>query len=100
MREDVQKFAELMSDVMDSKQVERETRQDPHYISDGYRLEQALMCVQDKAEQLYSYTKDAVSLEGNVNEFAKDRALKSAVHLANFAMIIYLKLKVGQSYWK
>jgi soluble cytochrome b562 len=86
MRDDVQKFAEQMSAAMDSKQVERETRNDPHYMSPEYQLRHAFDCLKDKIEQLESHTE-----RGN-----KERTVKTAVHMANFCMIIAAKVEADQ----
>lgn len=94
LRDDVWQFAGQMSAAMDSKQVERESRNDPHYMSEDYPLNQALACAADKAVQLEHW---AVRADGNpANDRCRDRAIKTAVHLANFCMIVAAKLKASQ----
>ncbi len=84
LRRDVARFAVFMSHAMDSKHVERETRDEPHYMTPDYPLIDALDRLQDKTEQLVY---DATARPDD-----RDRVLKTAVHLANFAMIIATKL--------
>ena len=87
-REDVHTFANWMSEAMESKHIERESRHEPHYMDQNYSLELAVKCMQDKTEQLDYY---ATSRPDCI-----ERAVKTAVHLANFCMIIALKLKAAE----
>lgn len=86
-REDVHTFAGWMTEAMNSKLIERDARKDPRYMDPAYPLEHALACAQDKAEQLvYDAQKRPEDYE---------RVKKTAVHLANFAMIIERKVEAG-----
>jgi len=86
-RTDVLEFAQMMADAMDSKAIERDTRKDPHYMTPDYDLGQAVLALCDKTDQL-SY--DAIFRPENA-----DQVRKTAVHLANFCMIIQRKVVAG-----
>src|SRR5437588_13018275 len=47
LREDVREFAEWMSQAMDAKAIERDTRSEPHYLSDEHPLADAIPRLQD-----------------------------------------------------
>lgn len=87
LRDDVDTFARWMNAAMESKQVERETRKDPHYASPDYELGQAIACMQDKADQL--------AYDAMERPEKWEQVRKTAAHLANFAMIITLKTIAG-----
>jgi hypothetical protein len=87
-RQDVIEFASMMSAAMDSKAIERDSRNDPHYMDQSYDLAQAILALCDKTDQL-AY--DAAVRPENV-----DQVRKTAVHLANFCMIIQRKASAGQ----
>jgi len=84
MRADVDRFAHWMAEAMDSKHIERESRDQPHYMAKEYPLSDALACLQDKTEQLVYATNRPEDYE---------RVRKTAVHLANFCMIIARKVE-------
>lgn len=86
-RRDVIEFASMMSAAMDSKAIERDSRNDPHYMDQSYDLAQAILALCDKTDQL-AY--DAAVRPENV-----DQVRKTAVHLANFCMIIQRKANAG-----
>lgn len=91
MREDVFTFAKWMAAAMDSKKIERETRGEPHYMAKEYPIEHAIDCLKDKTDQLAYWVKMQSPAERANSEYAKEnleRVRKTAVHLANFAMII------------
>lgn len=88
LRNDVRDFAVMMSAAMDSKAVERDSRNQPHYMAEEYDLAQAILALCDKTDQL-AY--DAAVRPENV-----DQVRKTAVHLANFCMIIHRKASAGQ----
>jgi hypothetical protein len=85
-RSDVVKFADLMTQAMNSKHVERESREEPHYTSSEYSMKHAFDCLKDKIEQL----------EYHVQQGNKERAIKTAVHMANFCMVIAAKVEADQ----
>lgn len=87
LREDVKLFASWMSEAMDSKRIERDQRNDPQYMQPEYRLQSALDCVKDKVDQLVY---DAFWRPEDY-----ERVRKTAVHLANFCMIICRKVEAG-----
>lgn len=93
MREDVAKFAELMSQAMDSKAIERDKRNEPHYLLPEYNIAEAMLRVHDKVDQLSSYLDIP---EEDTQPDDKQKVIKTAVHLANFCMIIAAKIEAGQ----
>jgi hypothetical protein len=95
LREDVRAFAEKMSAAMDSKAIERETRNEPHYAKAEYRVEDALPRMREKVDELlYAFglsTGDDFRTFSQNNNPDSVRAVKTAVHLANFCMILATK---------
>ena len=91
MRRDVLKFAEWMSQAMDSKAIERDSRSEPHYLSADYPMQDALERLQDKTEQLVYWADDSTVVGQKV-----DRIKKTAVHLAKFCMIIAAKAEAAR----
>ena len=93
MREDVWEFAKTMAAVMDSKKIERETRQQPHYMHADYPLADAIIRLRNKTDRL-------VYLAQSGEEFGKEvrceLTWRTAVHLANFCMIIARKVEGSQ----
>jgi hypothetical protein len=87
MRKDVTEFAEMMSATMETKALERAARKEPYYMSPDYDLGQAVLALLDKADQL-SY--GAIGRPS-----AYEQVRQTAVHLANFCMIVQRKVLDG-----
>lgn len=90
LRKDVADFASKMSFTMERKHQERESIKQPHYWMSEYGIQLAVACMRDKADQLATY---AEAVEKNVGDLEQNltRLRMTAVHLANFAMIIAKK---------
>jgi hypothetical protein len=97
LRPDVKEFAGLMSAAMDSKAIERDTRQQPHYMSADYQTVEALPRMREKLDELLyalgQKTDDDFRTFTQTGEPNLERALKTAVHLANFCMIVAAKAR-------
>lgn len=107
IREDVAEFAGFMAAAMDSKKIERETRNEPHYMDPTYELSHAIACLKDKADQLEYWSDPETWRRVQINPLypkkiavdlaqRKERVKKTAVHLANFCMIIARKVGAGE----
>jgi hypothetical protein len=83
VRTDVHEFSVLMSEVMDCKHREREGRGDPQYMSADYSLGDAIHGLEEKTEILFQ----------SASASDVDHAVRTALHVANYAMIIARKLK-------
>lgn len=84
LRDDVIKFAQKMSTMMDTKQEEK-----VGYEKSEYKIEDARIEFGKQAQDL-DYLTFPITKED------KEEILKRCIHVANYAMIIYAKIEAGQ----
>lgn len=85
LRDDVIKFAQKMSAMMDSKQEEKVGYEKPEYKIEDARIEFG-----EQAQDLDYLIIIPITKED------KEEILKRCIHVANYAMIIYAKIEPGQ----